>query len=172
MKTLFPIVSNWETQYHFKVEFKKWTNIQEASDYIHGTKHRKDWLVANRGTPQKNILLENLNMTCRRPKVRCSIRYSKRMARGRNIQGGAKLQNQNYLSRISFHNVQIAIANTIHVSISWSINPISKMINTKLKNKVGLKFHFFHWKENISAAHLSPLMVGIKYWTCYTLVVS
>ena len=42
MKTLFSIVPNLETHYHLKLEFKKWTNIQEASDYIHGTKHRKD----------------------------------------------------------------------------------------------------------------------------------
>ena len=37
------------------------------------------------------------------------------------------------LSRISFHNGQIAIANTIYVFISCSINPISKMIYTRLK---------------------------------------
>ena len=42
MKKLLSIVSNLETHYHFKLDLKKWTNIQEASVYIHGIKHHKD----------------------------------------------------------------------------------------------------------------------------------
>ena len=32
METLFSIMSNLQTHYHLKLDFKKWTNIQEASD--------------------------------------------------------------------------------------------------------------------------------------------
>ena len=30
-KKLFSVVSNLQTQYHFKQNFQKWANIQEAS---------------------------------------------------------------------------------------------------------------------------------------------
>ena len=38
MKQLFSIMPNLQTHYHFKLDFHKWINIQEAS----GTKHSKD----------------------------------------------------------------------------------------------------------------------------------
>ena len=30
MKNVFPIMSNLQTHYHFRLSFQKWTNIQEA----------------------------------------------------------------------------------------------------------------------------------------------
>ena len=34
MKKLFSIMSNLQTNYHFKLDLKKWTNIQEAIGYF------------------------------------------------------------------------------------------------------------------------------------------
>ena len=52
--------------------------------------------VEKPGTTLQNILVGNVNMTQRSPKVTCSIQYSRRTSRGENIQGVVHFQNQIY----------------------------------------------------------------------------
>ena len=42
MKKLFSNMPDFQIHYHLKLNFQKWTNVQEAIDYPRGTKHRKD----------------------------------------------------------------------------------------------------------------------------------
>ena len=50
-------------------------------------------------------------MTKRSPKETCSIQYSRRMSRGRNIQGVVHLQNQNYLCKGSLKYIDQEVIN-------------------------------------------------------------
>ena len=91
--------------------------------------------VAKPGTPLWNILVENLNMTWRRPKVTCSIQYSKGMPSGGNMQGGAHLQNQSYLVKEGL-NVQfkikrmaITIPTTVYRNLWGHITGMPKYYN-------------------------------------------
>ena len=59
MKTLFSIMSNLQTHYHFKLDFQKVDHHTGGEWLIHSTKHRK----GNQLHSLKNILEENLNMT-------------------------------------------------------------------------------------------------------------
>ena len=78
-------MSNLQTHYHFKLDFQKVDQYKGGKWLIHGTKHSED------------NQLQSLELPCRSPKVTYSLQYWKRMSRGRNIQEGAYLQNQNYL---------------------------------------------------------------------------
>ena len=51
MKNLFSIISNFQTPYHFKLDFQKWTNVQGVSGWTHGTKTSQRQSVAKPETP-------------------------------------------------------------------------------------------------------------------------
>ena len=89
-------MSNLQTYYHFKLDFKNVDQHTGGKWLIHGTKRRKDDQLQSLELPYRYILVGNVNMTWRSPKVTCSIQYSRKMSRGGNIQGVARLQNQNY----------------------------------------------------------------------------
>ena len=81
MKKLLSILSNLQTDYHFKLDF------QNMDQHTGG----KAW-----NSPVEYPSRESKH-DIKSPKVVCSIKYSKGMSRDGNIQGGAHLQNQSYL---------------------------------------------------------------------------
>ena len=107
MKKLVSIMWNLQTHYNFWLDFQKVDQHTGRKWLIHDTKHHKDnqsqSLELNPGRSSKHGTSES--------KVICSIQYSKAMSRGGNIQGGAHLQNQNYLVTGSL-NVQFEIKRT------------------------------------------------------------
>ena len=75
-------MSNLPNYYHFKLDFQKVDQHTGGKWLFHGTKcHKGDQL-------------QSLELPC-------SIQYSRRMSRGRNIQGVVHLQNQTYLCKES-----------------------------------------------------------------------
>ena len=59
-------------------------------------RHQTQQLVAKPGTPLWNIIVENINWTIKKPIVTCSIKYTKRNSKCRNIPRRERLQNQYY----------------------------------------------------------------------------
>ena len=85
---MLSIMSNFQINYNFKLDFQKVDQHTGGKWLIHGTKRRKDDQQQSMETPSK-ISYRNLNMSRRNQKVTCPIQYAKRSSRGRNIQGGA-----------------------------------------------------------------------------------
>ena len=94
---------NLQTYYHFKLNFQKVDQHTGGKWLTHGTKCHKDNQLQSLELPCRNIPVGNVNMTYRSLKVISSIQYSTWISMGRNIQGVAHLQNQNYLGTESLN---------------------------------------------------------------------
>ena len=49
-------MANLQAYHHFKLDLKKWTNIQEASWLIHGTKRRTDDQLQSLELPCRKLI--------------------------------------------------------------------------------------------------------------------
>ena len=88
-------MSNIQTYYHFQLDFQKVDQHTGASGY--STVPNVARTISCKAC---NSPVEDTSGECKHdmsPKVAFSIQYLGRISRGRNIQGVAHLQNQNYL---------------------------------------------------------------------------
>ena len=51
MKKMLFIMSNLQTHYHFKMGFQKVNQHREGKQFIHGTKHHKDYQLQSLELP-------------------------------------------------------------------------------------------------------------------------
>ena len=99
-------------------------------------------------------------MTKGSPNETCSIQYSRRMSRGRNIQGVAHLQNQNYLCKGS---LKYSTCSELFASSHW---PITGINTTELSRVTYLTPSQFTDFDAAVVLHVDCLCTMSNFDTC------
>ena len=111
------------------------------SRQVVNTRHQtpQGQLVTKPEIPPLNIQIEKINLTLRSPMVTCSMQYSKRKSRVRNIPGGERLQNQNKTIKNNDAVIGIVVCYVFDIRITGilaSQHSLEKMTSIKHRNCV------------------------------------
>ena len=126
-KSLFSFTSNLQTDYNLKLDFKKSWPIYRKKMVNARHQTPQGQLVAEPGTPLWNILVGNVNMTYRYPKVKCSIQYSRRISRAE-ISGELRictlqLDVQAFYYVSIFNNIVLLSHGHVKPNLQMNVNP-------------------------------------------------